>query len=86
MPDLVAFYRHEILTKGESVIRALIARGVATGELSETCAAEDVRIFMAPAIFAALWMKVFGQIDPLDVAAFKDAHVRLVTDALLARS
>ena len=68
------------------MIRSLIARGVAGGELSAACADEDVRTFMAPAIFAALWMKVFGEIDPLDIDAFKDAHVRLVTDALLARS
>mgnify|MGYP001799291104 CR=1 FL=1 len=85
MPNLVAFYRHEILSKGEAVIEALIARGIASGELSEDRRAEDVRIYMSPAIFAALWMRVFGQIDPLDLTEFKDAHVRLVTDALLER-
>lgn len=86
MPDLVSFYRHQILSKGEAVIAALIERGIANGELSESCRAEDVRIFMAPVIFAGLWTRVFGKIDPLDITAFKDAHVRLVTDALMARS
>ena len=85
MPDLVAFYRQEILSKGEAVIEALIARGIAMGELSESCRSEDVRLFVAPAIFASLWMRVFGQIDPLDLPAFRKAHARLVTDALLSR-
>ncbi|MDX8354913.1 TetR/AcrR family transcriptional regulator [Cognatiyoonia sp. IB215182] len=85
MPDLVAFYRREILSKGEAAITALIAQGIATGALSESCRYDDPRIYVAPTIFAALWMRVFDQIDPLDVDAFKDAHVRLVVDALCAR-
>ncbi len=86
MPELVAFYRREILSKGERAIRSLIERGIATGELSEACRSDDVRIYISPAVFAALWMRVFDRVDPLDIAAFKTAHVRLVTDALLARA
>jgi len=85
MPDLVTFYRREILSKGEAAITALIAQGIASGALSESCRHDDPRIYVAPTIFAALWMRVFDQIDPLDVDAFKDAHVRLVVDALCAR-
>ncbi|MBV2361525.1 TetR/AcrR family transcriptional regulator [Thalassococcus sp. CAU 1522] len=86
MPDLVAFYRREILSKGEAAIGALIARGIKTGELPESCRSEDVRVFMAPAIFAALWLRVFDKVDPLDIEAFKQAHVRLVVDALRGRA
>lgn len=85
MPDLVGFYRREILSKGEQVIAALIERGIASGDLSPSCRDEDVRVFVAPAIFAALWKQVFDAVDPLNVTRFKDAHVRLVTDALLSR-
>lgn len=85
MPELVAFYRREILSKGETAIKALIERGIATGELSEACRSDDVRVFVAPAVFAALWLRVFNQVDPLDISAFKDAHVNLVTNGLLGR-
>jgi len=86
LPELVAFYRREILSKGENAIKALIERGIATGELSETCRSADVRVYVAPAIFAALWLRVFNQVDPLDIDAFKDAHIELVTAGLLGRS
>ncbi len=85
MPDLVGFYHREILSKGEMAIRALIERGIATGELSEDCRSDDMHLFVSPAIFAALWVRLFNRIDPLDIDAFKASHVRLVTDALLAR-
>ncbi|MBM7069715.1 TetR/AcrR family transcriptional regulator [Actibacterium sp. 188UL27-1] len=85
MPDLILFYRQEILSKGEAAIRALIERGIINGELSVACRGDDVRVFVAPAIFAALWLRIFHKIDPLDINAFKEAHVRLVTDGLLAR-
>lgn len=85
IPDMVSFYRNEILRKGERTIGALIQRGIATGELSADCAEFDVRVFVAPAIMSAIWRRVFDDIDPLDVEHFKQSHVRLVCDALLGR-
>ena len=85
MPELVALYRREVLLKGEQTIGALIERGIASGELSPSCRDDEVRVFMAPAIVAALWSRVFETVDPLDVERFKAAHVRLVADALLSR-
>lgn len=85
MPDLVAFYRREILSTGEAAISALIAQGIASGALSEACGKDDLCIFNAPAVFTALWMRIFHLVEPLDVDSFKDAHVRFITDALYAR-
>ena len=86
MPALVAFYRTEILSKGERTIEALMARGIASGELSPACRTVDVRVVIAPAIFAAIWTRVFNMVDPLDLDAFKEAHLQFVCDALLART
>lgn len=86
MPELVAFYRTEILSKGERTIAALIERGVSKGELSPACRDYDVRVLVAPAIFAAIWTRVFDKVDPLDVTAFKNSHIDMVCDALLAKS
>lgn len=83
MPQLVALYRHEILSKGEATIRALIERGIASGELSEDARSYDVRLLVAPAIFAAIWMRVFAKVEPLEVEDFKASHIKLVCDALL---
>ena len=85
MPDLIVFYRTKILSKGEQLIQGLIARGVSNGELSPDCLEYDVRILVAPAIFAGLWRNVFDKIDPLDIEAFKQMHIRLICDALLSR-
>ncbi|WP_299628426.1 TetR/AcrR family transcriptional regulator [uncultured Tateyamaria sp.] len=83
MQSLVALYRHEILSKGESTIRALIERGIAAGELAEEARSYDVRLLVSPAIFVAIWMRVFAQVEPLEVDAFKASHIKLVCDALI---
>lgn len=85
MPELVAFFRTEILSKGENAVAALIARCTASGELSKSCRDDDVRLFLAPSLFASLWQRIFYEVDPLDLPAFQDAHVDLVTRGLLAR-
>ena len=85
MPQLVAFFRTELLSKGENAVEALIARCIANGELSESCRDDDMRLFLAPALFASLWQRIFYKIDPLDLAAVQDAHVDLVTRGLPAR-
>ncbi len=85
IPDMVSFYRNEILRKGELTIGALIKRGIDSGELNQDCAQFDVRVFIAPAIMSAIWRRVFDDIDPLDIETFKQSHVRLVCDALLGR-
>ncbi len=84
MPDLVALYRNEILSKGERTMHALIERGIARGELGPAARDLDVRVLMAPAIFAAIWTQVFDRVDPLDQTAFQASHVQMVCDALLA--
>lgn len=85
MPELVSFYRHKILSKGERTIETLIARGIATGELDADCTEYDVRVLVAPAIMAAIWRRVLDQVEPLDVESFRNTHIRLVCDALLRR-
>ena len=85
MPDIVAFYRHEIMARGESVLRALIEQGIASGDLHPACRDTDVRLMVAPCFFAALWRRVFDRVDPLDLDAYRAGHVQLVLDALYAR-
>lgn len=85
MPELVAVYRREILSKGEKAMEALIERGIASGELSLSCRNDDVRLYLAPSVFASLWQRVFHQVDPLDLTEFKNAHMDLVVSGLLAR-
>ncbi len=81
--EIVAFYHREILAKGEDMLRHLVKRGVESGELSKGADDLDLRILISPAIFAAMWGLVFGQIEPLDVARFKRDHVNLMLRGLL---
>ncbi len=86
MPTLVKFYRNEIMAKGEFAMKALIERGIEANELSPSCRKYDVRLFIAPVAFAALWGKIFGELDPIDINEFKQQHLQLVLDALKANS
>lgn len=83
LPELVSFYRNEIISKGERTLEALIQRGIQSGEVAPEAAEYDVRVLIAPAIMSAIWRRIFDEVDPIDIEHFKRSHVKLVCDALL---
>lgn len=84
-PALVALYREVALARGMATARAILARGVARGELQPQAATLDPRLLVAPVIFGVLTASLAGD-DRLAVDdAFIDAHVRTLLHGLAVR-
>jgi AcrR family transcriptional regulator len=81
-PALADFYHREIISRGVSLIRAVIARGRESGEFAYDEPARFPHLVFAPALLAVVWSVVFARIEPLDAQALMDAHIDLLTRAL----
>jgi len=78
-PDLAAFHHRTVVVPGLDLLRAVMARGQARGEVRSDVALRFPQMMFASAVTALVWQNLFSAIDPLDVRAFVAAH----TQALL---
>jgi AcrR family transcriptional regulator len=85
-PDIAEFYHREIISRGRALIRAIVAKGRASGEFLSDEPARFPQLVIAPAIVAVVWSVVFARIEPLDARALIDAHFDLLTRALTGRN
>lgn len=81
-PDMVERYRTVALARGMQVVRGILARGVARGELHPNAADTDPRLIVGPVILATLWDVVFNADSPAERRAFIDSFVRLLMRGL----
>ena len=79
-----AFYDSE-MASGKHVIRAILERGVASGEFAGEAALEFPRLVVAPVFTAAVWRMTFEAFEPVDAPRWIDAHVTLLMDGLRVR-
>lgn len=81
-PDLVARYETVVLSRGMFTVRAILAAGVARGDLRPEALDLDPRIIMAPAMMLSLWGTVFS-IDGLPtMQQALDQHVAILMGGL----
>jgi AcrR family transcriptional regulator len=83
-PDLAAFYHREVVSRGMGLIRAIVARGIESGEFRSDALARFPQLFVAPALVAVLWGRLFAPIEPLDIDAMFAAHLDLLMRAMKA--
>jgi AcrR family transcriptional regulator len=81
-PWLTEFYHREILSRGIALIRIVLLRGEARGELRLCGIDEFPHILMAPTIVAAIFCNLFSAYEPIDIDRYADAHIALVEQAL----
>jgi AcrR family transcriptional regulator len=81
-PAIADFYHREIISRGMGLIRAIVARGIDSGEFKSDELARFPQLAIAPALVAVVWSVVFGRIEPLDARAIVDAHFDLLLRAL----
>ncbi len=81
-PELVARYETVVLTRGLSTVRAILAAGVARGDLRPEAIDCDPRIIMAPAMMLSLWGSVFSTEGLPDMRAALDQHVAILVGGL----
>lgn len=80
-PEMVRFYRTEVIDKGLALLMRVIRRGVERGEFRDLPAEHVARLCIAPLLLAAFWRTTFAQSDdePYDYKGLIDTH----TDVLL---
>ncbi len=81
-PDLVTRYEKVVLSHGMSSVRAILAAGVARGDLRPEAADCDPRLIMAPAIMLSLWSTVFTTEGLPEMKASLDQHVAILIHGL----
>ena len=77
-PRLVRFYHAEIVTPGLALMRELMTRAAARGEIRSDAPARFPQLVMAPLLLAVVWDMLFGHLAPLDAEGLIDAHVELL--------
>ncbi|MEM8536491.1 MAG: TetR/AcrR family transcriptional regulator [Pseudomonadota bacterium] len=85
IPDVVASYHSMTIQRGTSLLRRILQRGVARGEVGETAILENPQVVIAPAIFFTLHNMMFAKDKQLDYAAFFKAHVELVLNGVVTK-
>ena len=83
-PELVRFYRTEIVDRGLAVMIGVITRGIASGEFRKIAPEHIARICVAPLLLIAFWRTTFGQFDPrpYDFQGLIDTHIDLLLRGL----
>lgn len=83
-PELTRFYYQEGVSKGQAILKRIVERGVAAGELRPGAATDLPIVMIAPAIMAAVWRMTFEQQQPIDLERILEAHVDLVLNGVMA--
>lgn len=83
-PELVRFYRFEIIEKGLELFRGIVRRGIAQGEFREVPPEHVARLCVAPLLLGALWRATFAPFDPepYDIGALIETHVDMLLSGL----
>jgi AcrR family transcriptional regulator len=81
-PTIVERYEAIALARGLSTVRAILAAGVARGDLRPEAVETDPRVIMAPAMMLALWDTVFTGKDLPGMRASLEQHVSILIEGL----
>lgn len=81
-PSLMERYHATTMANAKRLLSALLALGVARGEIREDALDYDHRIIIAPMILTAMWQLTFEQVDPIDRPRFIDQYVDFLSRAL----
>jgi AcrR family transcriptional regulator len=85
-PDLAQFYLEEVVERGKALVRRVLERGIAAGEIRAVDAESAVVCVIAPLLLAALWRHSFERhAGPrLDTDALCRTHLDLLRHGLAA--
>lgn len=85
-PELLRFYREEVIERGLGLWEAILKRGIARGEFREMNTAHVARLCVAPLLLAAIWRTTFAAIDkePYDINGLIETHIDVLVKGLAA--
>ncbi len=81
-PELVDFYYRDVISRGLSVLRHVIERGIAKHEFRRTRVTEFPQVIFGPVVSAMIWTLLMYEKHPLDFDAYARAHIDLVLNGL----
>ena len=85
MPHLVETYHDMALQRGMQLLKGILLRGVARGEVAESPILDNPQVLIAPAIFLALHGNLFGKLSSIDPKSHFAAHVEMMLHGVLKR-
>ena len=83
-PELVAFYRREVIGQVLDALAGLLGRAMDRGEIAREDPVVLAHLFIAPGLKAVLWSLVFKAVEakPLPPRTYLETHVRLFLKGL----
>jgi len=85
-PEIAEFYLAEVVRPGTALIRAIVERGIASGEFRPIDSNEAVDLVFAPLMMIALWNHSLGAFEPrrADPRKLLDTHLDMLRRGLSA--
>jgi AcrR family transcriptional regulator len=79
-PDLVKFWRKELIDRGLALFQTIIQRGVASGEFRDLPPEHLARLCVAPMLIIMIWRTTFAPFDkePYDYQGLAAAHLQIL--------
>ncbi|MCJ9753610.1 TetR/AcrR family transcriptional regulator [Neorhizobium sp. BETTINA12A] len=74
-PSVTEFYHRDIISKGLGVLRILLKRAAARGDLRNPAIADVPQIVIAPALLSIVWTTLFEAYEHLDTQKLFDAFL-----------
>jgi len=82
-PELPKLYHRVGVRNGQKMLKRIIDRGIAAGEIRPGAATNLPIVIMAPALMAAVWKMTFEDQQPIAPEKFLDAHLDLVLNGIM---
>jgi len=84
-PQLSEIWYREAFQRSRRAMRSVLARRMASGELRRSKVCDYPMMLGAPGMLAVVWKLMFGDRHPLDLDAWREAHLDLILHGLLGR-
>lgn len=81
-PELLEFYRREVVGRGMALIRHVVERGKARGEFTPHGMERHPKLIIGPTLMAAIYGSLFEGSEPIDLEDYAAAHIASVMRAL----
>jgi len=85
-PEIVKFYREEIIDRGLKILAGIVTRGIESGEFRKIDPQHAARLVIAPLLLCAFWRTTFAQFDaaPYDYQGLIATHIDVLLKGLSA--
>lgn len=81
-PAVAELYHRLLVGKGRDILRLIIERGLARGELRPSPLSTTPEVLIGPVVMAIVWHSIFDRFDPIEPERFLGAHLDLLEKVL----